>query len=228
MQAMERPDLYSGIHKAMRMLLADMLVALGRMDANDPEELRATLARLRHVLELSRHHLHHEDQHVHPAMESRRRGSTALMREQHASHEEAFERLESLAMRVERSPAEARAAAALELYRAFALYMAEDFAHMHAEETQNNAVLWAHFDDTELQAIHGRILASVGPTQLAEFLRWLAPAMTPVERAGLVSGMRTAMPAEVFAGIVALIRSVLAEGDWSKLLSALGPRPLAV
>lgn len=223
-----RADLYTGIHKAMRMLMSDMLVALGRLDTADAEEARATLARLRRVVELSRHHLHNEDQHVHPAMESRRRGSTSLMRKQHGEHQEAFERLEALALRVERSPAAARDAAALELYRAFALHMAGDLVHMHEEETQNNAVLWAHFDDGELHAIHQAILASVGPALLPEYLRWLVPAMTPAERADLVSGMRAAMPAEVFAGTLALVRSLLGERDWAKLLAALGPRPLAV
>lgn len=226
--AARRVDLYAGIHKAMRMLMCDTLVALGRMDTSDAEELAATLARLRQAIELSRHHLHKEDQHVHPAMESRARGSTARMREDHAGHEEAFERLEALALRVERSQGPARDAAALELYRGFALYMADDLVHMHAEETENNAVLWAHFDDAELAGIHQAILASLGPQLLAEYLRWLAPAMAPVERAGLLSGMRAGLPAEAFAGFAALVRSVLGERDWAKLLKALGSQPLAV
>lgn len=229
MQALpRRADLYTGIHKAMRMLMCDTLVALGRLDTSDAEELAATLARLRHVIELSRHHLHKEDQHVHPAMESRRRGSTFRMRKDHTEHEEAFERLEALALRVERSQGPAREDASLELYRAFALYMAEDLVHMHAEETENNAVLWAHFDDAELHGIHQAILASMDPQLLTEYLRWLAPAMTPAERAGLLSGMRASTPAEVFAGFAALVRSVLGERDWTKLVAALGPRPLAV
>lgn len=223
-----RMDLYTGIHKAMRMLVADMLVALGRMDTSDAEDVAATLARLRQVIDLSRQHLHKEDQHVHPAMESRARGSTARMREDHTDHEEAFERLESLILRVERSQGAARDEAALELYRGFALYMAEDLVHMHAEETENNAVLWAHFDDAELARIHQAILASIPPQLLAEYLRWLAPAMAPAERAGLLSGMRATLPAEAFAGFAALIRSVLGESDWAKLLKALGPQPLAV
>lgn len=226
--APRRADLYSGIHKAMRMLNCDALAALGRMDTSDAEEVAATLARLRHVIELSRQHLHKEDQHVHPAMESRRRGSTARMRKDHSEHKEAFQRLEALALRVERSHGPARDDAALELYRGFALYMADDFVHMHAEETENNAVLWEHFDDAELLGIHQAILASIAPPLLAEYLRWLAPAMTPAERAGLLGGMRASLPPEAFAGFAALVRSVLSERDWAKLLKALGPQPLAV
>lgn len=137
---MQRADLYTGIHKAMRMIACDMLVLLGRMDTSDAEEVAATLARLRQVLELSRQHLHKEDQYVHPLMESRRGGSTKLMREQHRSHE-----------------------AALELYRCYALYMADDFAHMHEEETENNRLLWAHFEDAELRDVHQAIVAAMDP-----------------------------------------------------------------
>jgi hypothetical protein len=223
-----RADLYTGIHKAMRMLMCDTLVALGRVDTADGEELASALARLRHVIELSRHHLHKEDQHVHPAMESRRRGSTFRMRKDHTGHEEAFERLETLVLRVERSQGPARDDASLELYRAFALHMADDLVHMHAEETENNAVLWAHFDDAELHGLHQAILASMDAQLLAEYLRWLAPAMTPEERASLLSGMRASLPAEAFGGFAALVRTVLGERDWTKLVAALGPRPLAV
>lgn len=223
-----RVDLYTGIHKAMRALLCDTLAALGRMDTGDAAEVGSTLARVRHAVHLSRHHLYKENQYLHPAMESRRRGSTALVRGQHAEHEEAFERLETLALRVERSEGAARDAAALELYRQFALFMAHDFVHTHAEETENNAVLWEHFTDEELHAIHGTILKAVGPQLMAEYLRWMVPAMTPAERAGLLVGARATLPPEEFAGVLAMVRSVLAERDWNKVLGALGPRPLGV
>jgi len=224
---MQRADLYTGIHKAMRMITCDMLVALGRMDTSDAEEVAATLARLRQVLELSRQHLHKEDQYVHPLMESRRRGSTALMREQHRSHEVAFERLEALALRIEGSRGPGRDEAALELYRCFALYMADDFAHMHEEETENNRVLWAHCEDAELRDIHQAIVAAMDPRLLAEYVRWLAPAMNPLERAGLLAGMRAALSPEAYAGFAALVQSVGPGGEEVVQLVALGPQPLA-
>jgi hypothetical protein len=223
-----RADLYTGIHKAMRALLCDTLVALGRMDGADAADVQATLARLRHAIDLSRQHLHKEDQYVHPAMESRRRGSTAAPRKQHTEHEESFERLEALALRVERTQGAARAAAALELYRAYALFMANDLVHMNLEETENNAVLWAHFEDKELHAVHQNILASIGPTLMTDYLRWMVPAMSPAERVGLIAGMRASLPAEVFAGLLGLVRSVLGEREWTKLLAAFGHQPLAV
>jgi hypothetical protein len=225
-QAARREDLYTGIHKAMRALLCDTLVALGRMDCADEVQAGETLGQVRLAIELGRHHLHHENQHVHPVMESRVRGSTSAAARAHTEHEESFQRLEALVLRVERGRGAAREAAALELYRAFALHVADDLAHMHGEETQGNALLWAHCSDEELKAAHRAILASVGPRLMGEYLRWLAPAMTPSERAALLSEMRQSVPSEEYSGVLQLVRSLIGEREWSKLLGALGPRPL--
>lgn len=221
-----REDLYTGIHKAMRAMVCDTMVAAGRMDSSDESEVAQTLAQVRLMIELSRHHLHHENQHVHPAMEARRRGASAASADEHTEHQRAFERLEALALRVERNAGQARETAALQLYREIALYAAHDLLHMHAEETANNALLWAHCSDQELKDIHHAILAAVGPRLMAEYLRWLAPSLSPSERAGMLSEMRAAMPSEVFSGVLELFRSVLGERDWHKVLRALGERPL--
>jgi len=223
---LRREDLYTGIHKALRALLCDTLVATGRMDPRDDADVVATLARVRQVIELGRHHLHHENQHVHPLLEARRRGAAAASAREHTEHEQSFERLEALAQRVERTEGAAREAAALGLYRDLALYAAEDFLHMHAEETENNALLWAHCSDEELKGIHHAIVASVTPQLMTEYLRWMAPAMTPSERADFLSEMRGGVPSEVFAGVLQFVRSVIGEREWSKLFAAMGPRPL--
>jgi hypothetical protein len=54
--ASRREDLYTGIHKALRAQLCDALVAAGRMDCGDEAEVADTLARVRQVIELTRHH----------------------------------------------------------------------------------------------------------------------------------------------------------------------------
>lgn len=227
-QAAKREDLYTTIHKALRALLCDALVSAGRMDCGDEAEVSSTLARVRQVIELTRHHLHHENQHVHPVLESRQRSSTLAAAREHTEHEQAFERLEARALAVERSQGAEREAAALDLYRELALYAAEDFRHMHAEENDLNALLWQHCSDAELKAVHNAIVSSVAPRVMADYLRWLAPALNPSERAELLSGMRQALPGEAFAGVLELVRSVIGAREWAKLVAALGGRPLAL
>jgi len=52
-------------------------------------------------------------------------------------------------------------------------------------------------------------------------LRWMLPHMNPTGRAGLLRGMRQAAPAEVFEGVLGLIRALLDGRDWRKLAVAL-------
>ena len=222
-----RTDLYTTIHKALRAQLCDALVAAGRMDPQEEADSAEVLARVRLTIELARHHLHHENRHVHPLLEGRARGSASGSVREHAEHEEALERLESCVRALERSHGEAREAASLDLYRELALFAAENFRHMHAEETANNEALWRNYSDPELRQAHDAIIASADPRMLTECLRWLLAALSPAERAAMLSGLRGGMPPDAFLGVVDLAQELLGAREWARLLKALGTRPLA-
>ncbi|HTO47408.1 MAG TPA: hemerythrin domain-containing protein [Burkholderiales bacterium] len=225
-RAAGRFDIYAGVHKGLRRFMSDTLVAVGGIDVNDAEELAQTVAQVRGLLEFCLEHLHVENQFLHPAMEARRPGSACASAKGHDDHLQAIERLEWDARAVEGSPPDVRAAAALRLYRRLALFVAENLEHMHVEETENNAVLWATHTDEELVEIQHAIVASITPGMMAAFLRWAVPAMTPVERAGLFTGMQAGAPREVFERMLATARPHLSERAWTKLMAALGPVPV--
>jgi len=94
--------------------------------------------------------------------------------------------------------------------------------HMHAEETENNAVLWATHTDAELVALTERLVAAIPPEQNATFARWMASASAPAERAQLLANARGKMPAPAFAGMLQGILSELRAKDRGKLEAALG------
>lgn len=220
-----RVDLYVGIHKGLRAFMSDVLTTVGRMDVHDdPTEVIVVVERVRVLLEACRRHLHHENQFLHPAMEARRPGSACRTADDHVHHEEAIERLEADLLAVERSGAgDARAAAALRLYRRLARFVAENLEHMHVEETENNAVLWAEYTDEELLEIEQALVAAVPPEWLTIYLRWMVPAMTPAERAAFLTGIQLGAPAEVFERVLATVKPHLDDREWAKLMAALGP-----
>jgi hypothetical protein len=218
-----RVDMYTLVHKGIRAFLGATLEAVGRMDALDRDEVARTLAGVRGLAMFLRAHLHHENQFLHPALEARRTGSAGRTASDHVGHERALERLETLALTVERSADESRPAAALALYRELALFTAENLEHMHFEETENNAALWAAYGDEELERIHQALLGSIKPEVMSLGLRWMAPSMSPAERAAFFTGMRAGMPAEIFAGILSTLKPYLGERDWAKLAAAIGP-----
>jgi hemerythrin-like domain-containing protein len=118
-QYTDRIDLYAAVHKGLRGLLCDVLIALGRMDEMDDHEVADVLARMRGALELCKLHLQKENLFIHPVMESRQPGSSAQPAQEHASQEHEFLGLEEAVGALENSPVPVRRRAAAQLYRRF-------------------------------------------------------------------------------------------------------------
>jgi hypothetical protein len=222
-----RFDMYSGIHKALRALMADTLLALGRMDAADELELAQTTQRVIELLEFCGSHLRHENEFVHTAIEARAPGASSAIAHDHGHHEEQIARLCVSAGSLRSMPLESRPAAALDLYRQLALFVADNFQHMHVEETAHNAVLWARYTDAELVQIHGALLASIPPEEMMFTARWLVPFMNPAERTAVVGDMRAHAPAAAFAALIDVVRPHLSDREWVKLADSLGLPPSA-
>ena len=217
-----RRDFYAPIHKALRLFMTRTLGAVGSTDPADTQEVRATLDLVERLLALCEAHLHHENEFVHPALERARGGSAARTAAEHEHHVEAFADLRDLASLVADSAETARAAALARLYRALALFVADNFHHMHIEETANNAVLWAAYSDAELDAIERALVASIAPATMFESLHWFLPALSAPERAGMLAGMKQGMPPEPFRAVLEVARSTLVPRDHARLLRDLG------
>jgi len=221
--AAPRLDLYQPIHKALRSFMGDTLVRLGTLDVADVGEVEATLGQTETLLALMASHAHHENDFLHPAIESRRPGATARVAGEHVEHLDSIEALQAEVMALRQGPG---ADHALRLYRHFALFMAENLAHMHFEETVLGAALWESHSAAELEAIHQALLASVPPQEMALVLRWMVPALEPAARAGLLAGMQSAMPPENFRAVLEIVRPRLDDTAWAKLARALGLPPV--
>ena len=215
MTAPARLDLYAHIHKALRLFMSDTLLQLSRLDVDDPQDLAAGLAQLDALLDAAHHHVERENQFVHAAIEARSAGVSAPIAAEHEEHLDAIAglRAEAVALRALPSPG-----AAQRLYRRFAAFVAHNFEHMGIEESRHNQALWAAYTDAELLDIHHRILASLGPQEMSEVLRWMIPALNPAERAVVVGGL----PPQVQAPVLASARALLDETAWAKLCRAVG------
>jgi hypothetical protein len=216
--AAPRLDIYAPIHRALRLFMTDTLTRLGAVDVDDARERAEVLDQLGCLLELCTKHLLAENQHVHPAIEAIEPGATRDIGDEHAQHQLAIAALqaESTALRVAPD-----AALALRLYRRLALFVAENFEHMHVEETTHNPLLWAGYDDAAIAAIEQRIVAHASPQQRALVLRWMAPALPPAERLRWFRALQRTLPADAFASMLASARAALDERAWTRLSAAL-------
>lgn len=201
-----RFDLYGQVHKGLRAFMCATLVDLGKLDSGDDQEVKRVLDQLDELLDLCLGHIGKEDIYVHAAMQVRSPKAAQQVAGEHEEHAVAIGRLRAAAHAVACTGHQAREQAASRLYGAFALFVAENLEHMHVEESQHNAFLWAHFSDDELAEIYGAIMAATSPADMALSARWIVPYLTPAERAALIGGLRATMPGDVFDAIFAMIR----------------------
>ena len=220
-----RFDMYAGVHKALRSFMADTLVRLGRLDVADPRDLDTTLGQLDALLTLCLSHIAHENEFVHTAIEARQPGAAARTGGDHAEHRDSIDALRAEAAALRRVAPQTQPASALRLYHHLSLFVAENFEHMHVEESVNNAALWAAYTDAELIEIHGRLVASIAPPEFVLTARWMVPALTPMERAMLLRGIQAQTPPEAFLGLLAGLRPHIDAGGWDKLVAAVGVAP---
>jgi hypothetical protein len=226
--AAPRFDFYASIHKALRGMMTDTLARVGRIDLDDAEETGETLAQLEGLLDFCVDHIRHENDFLHSAIEARQPAGSARTAGDHLEHFESIAMLQAQSGALAAAPAGARATLALRLYRQLALFVAENFEHMHVEETANAATLWAHYSDAELQAIHDRLLATLAPQDHLLVARWMVPALNPTERAGMFGAMKTTTPPEALLGVLAHVQPHLDASGWRKLARAVGAVPVPV
>jgi len=220
--AAPRVDLYAPIHKALRHFMTDTLHRVGRMDVFDAGDFQAALDQLGALLDQCVAHIEHENAFVHTTIDARApRGSTRTA-DDHIEHLDSIDALRAEAAALREAALSERLGLALRLYRHLALFVAENFQHMHFEETQNNALLWAHYSDAELFEMHDRLLASIAPAEHLRIARWMVPALSPAERAIVVGGMQAEAPPAAFAATLDVVRPHLDETAWNKLARAIG------
>ncbi|MBT0963598.1 hypothetical protein [Denitromonas iodatirespirans] len=217
----ERPDLYHGIHKGLRLFMGEVLTELGRLDTDDETAVIEALAALQVLIGLCRDHLTHEDQVIHPALEALQPGSARRAAHDHADHAASLQLLGHLGeeLRDARGPARARAAA--RLYRQFGAFVGENLLHMYLEETEHNEILWAGLSDAQILGLHERIVAGLSPADMRLAMGWMIPAMRPAERLAMLAPLRAKLPAAAFDDLLVSLRPRLGAEGVQRLDAAL-------
>lgn len=213
----DRYDIYRGIHKAIRAAMGETVSALGRVDHADEASVTSGLRQLRALLDLCRGHIDHENRFLHAAIEAKRPGIRLDTAEEHRRHEQAIEALESDALRAEAALGVERARALHRLYRAVAVFVAENFEHMEVEESQNNALLWDLYTDEEIVGIEHRLVASLPPDEGLKDLVMILKASSPPERVAMLAPIRDQAPPQVFEAVLDALKPGLSPIDRHKL-----------
>lgn len=197
-----RHDPYGAVHKGIRAAHMRCLVAIGSADAANDAAIRHLTAELNDHLAMCNTHLEDENSVLHTALEARRPGASAHATEDHDDHIQSFRELKGLLDRLASAPREQRQAIIAALYRRFGRFIADDLLHMEHEEHVLLPELQSAFNDSELQELEGRIVATISPEHMVLFMDAILSALSPVDSDAMLATMRSAMPPEPYAALM--------------------------
>ena len=182
-----RFDLYTPIHKAIRQILFDLSSMEGRTDYDDRACCATFADRATRALQLVSEHAAHEDREVLPELKRHAPAVEARLSAQHVELESIAEEVLARAAALDTASDAERRSAGAAMHVLVNRLVSGHLEHMAFEESDANGALWTAFADPELVAMHGRILSSITPPRMAEWMQWMLPALNPSERSRLAS-----------------------------------------
>jgi len=212
-----RDDLFTHIHKGLRLDLFNLTVAAGRTDWTDPAEVAALEARWRTTRVLLDAHTSHEDEHIFTLLDAYDPMAAEPNREQHRDLDALLDDLDG---RFDGLLAAPDATQGLALYRDLARFVAAYLPHLHDEETRVMARIWECCTDDEIAAGRAAFMADTTPGVMAATLECLLPALDRPTRRLLVGGLAAASP-DAVGGVVAIAERVLTSMDLADLHAAI-------
>ena len=215
-------DLYRDIHKGIRTELFDVTAEAGRVDPGDRGARLALAHRVDDLVELLVTHAEHEDGAIQPALEAHLPALAERVEVDHLALEARLGDLAAWARDAADAPKATRRQHGHGVYLELASFTGAYLEHQDVEERVVMPALEDAIGVEAVGAIHGAILASIPPQQMATSLALMLPAMNVEDRTELLGGMQAGAPAEVFAGVWALAGSVLPSPDVAALAPRLG------
>lgn len=185
-------DLYTSIHKALRLALFEITIEAGRIDWADPLEVTNFARRWPPVLALLRAHTAHGDNHVLRLLDRHDAAITEAPADQHRDLNDLLDDLDERLQAVLSAP---DTAAGLAFYRDLARFVAACLPHLHFEETEVMPRIRELCGAEEIAAARAAIVAESSPELSAITLEFLLPALDRCSRRMLASQLfETASP----------------------------------
>lgn len=215
-------DLYIVIHKAIRAELFAVTGSAGSVDPGQGIARAALAAHVNDVLDLMDSHASHEDAAIQPVLEAELPELAERIAGDHHRFEGLTADLRELAGEVAALGVPDPRARVHRLYLALASFTGTYLGHQDVEERVVMPALERAVGVDAVAAIHGAILGSIPPAEMAAAQAVMFPAMNLEDRVEMLTGIRQAAPPEVFAGVWSLARSVLEPSDAIDVAQRLG------
>jgi hypothetical protein len=219
-------DLYRDIHKAVRTAMFDVITEAGRLDPADREARQRHAGSVRDLVDLLRFHAEHEDVHLEAVVAAVLPEQADAIAADHVALDLRMSELLAIAdLAFDETRHDARAAVH-HLYLELASFVSAYLAHQDVEERIVMPALWQACDFETLLGIHGAILASIPPDEMAKALTLMLPSINNEDRVEMLGGMQASAPPEAFEAVFGLATHVLSTRDISIVAERLGRTPV--
>ncbi len=210
-------NLYLDIHKGIRRELFALTERAGSVDPSVRSGRVDLAEQLDHAVGILVDHAHHEDTYAQPSIEKFLPDLAAEIEGDHDRLEGRMVRLQEMAYDAINAMQSSQRFAVHRLYIELASFTSEYLAHQDLEERLVMPALEQAVGAETVLGIHGAIVGSIPPDQMAKALALMLPALNIDDRTELLGGIRANAPAPVFEGVWGLAGSVLAPPDFTAL-----------
>ena len=210
-----RDDLFTNIHKALRVALFDVTAHAGRTDWTNGTEVTFLGECWQPLLALLHAHTRHEDQHILRILDPYDPNIAEPTTEHHRDLDDL---LDHLSERFEIVLADPEPDAGLALYRDLARFVGVYLPHLHDEETRVMARIWEMCSDEELAATRAAFMAGTSPEVMATTIEYMLPALDRPARHAVVAHLAATAP--VIDMVLRVAEGVLDADSFTDLAAA--------
>jgi hypothetical protein len=214
-------DLYRDIHKGIRAELFAVTSTAGSIDPSDRCDRSALSDHISSVAGVLESHAHHEDVVIDPVLERHLPDVAGVINDDHVRLERAFASIVDLGSAIVDTVGNEQRRLLQLLHLDLARFTSSYLAHIDLEERVVMQRLPELLGIDEIAAMHGAIVSSIPPDEMARSLAFMLPAMNIDDRAELLGGIRLGAPPEAFEATMGLARSVLRPSDFVSLADRL-------
>jgi len=215
-------DIYRDVHKGIRGELFALTTSAGQADPSD-REARADLSRhVNSVVSLLVSHAHHEDAAISPVLERFLPDLAERIETDHVALDRRIAAIGDMANTAVDAPSEAQRFDLHRVYLELSAFVSAYLAHIDLEERYVGPALEQAVGVEGVIGIHGAIIASLTPQEMATSLPLMFSGMNVDDQTDMLGGMQANAPAEVFNGVWGLFGSAVSSADRAVVAKRLG------
>lgn len=220
---MERADLFTVIHKAIRRMLFELGAIIQSADFTDTAVIEDVARRVDATITMMDEHAEHEDLRIFPVVREHEEQIASELDGEHRALEAKQEAVrEAVAALRAAGDKDTRIAAGNALHTRFNEMAAYCLTHMSHEEATALPATWTHLNDAQIIEIRTNIQMNTPPVRYGDWLKWMLPAMNINEMAQMLAGMKASVPAPVFEILAGMGKNALGEDHWRRVLERAG------